>query len=169
MLRALLAPAAMALLAAAQSPRDPAPSPQPAHWASATLGENRVLRGATAQHPGDRIIFLCNNERRLVAMLFRLNGDPDAVARAVASGHWLLDGAAEVEADPRPIIPAGPHVISLVRVEPALYRRLLEARAAGFAWTGADGTRLAAYQLDMSTGHAGLAEFARACDSEAYR
>lgn len=146
-----------------------APAPQPARWTAETTAGAPVLRGATPAHPGDRIIFLCNDARRLVAMLFRLAGDPPAIAARAAGGHWLLDGVAQPPVDAPSAIPMNEHIVSLSLVEPALYRQLLAAEAAGFAWTGGDGAALASYQLELRDGHAPLAEFARACDAEAYR
>lgn len=157
------------ILAAALQSAAPAPLAEPATWESATVGDDRSLRGATAQQPGNRIIFLCNNENRLIAMLFRLHDDSQAAANAIASGHWLIDSTISDTADPRPIIPGDSHIISLVPVEPTLLNRLLRARAAGFVWTGGDGATLASYQIEMAGGRAQLIEFARACDSEAYR
>ena len=159
---------ALFLLVAAPAAQAGPPAPQPAEWSFRTAEGQRTLRGATARDPGDRIILMCNNDHRLVAMLFRLHDDPQAVARGATSGSWLIDGAAQPGVDPRPIIPAGPHIISLGFVDADLYRRLMGARAAGFAWSDAGGNRLAAYQIEIASGRALLAEFGRACDAEAY-
>jgi len=159
---------ALFLLVATPTAQAGPPAPQPAEWSFQTVEGQRTLRGATAQDPGDRIIFLCNNERRLVAMLFRLGEDPRAVAAGAVSGHWLIDGAAQPSVDPRPIIPMNRHTVSLSRVAPELFRRLLSAEAAGFVWRSAEGIRLAGYQLEIASGRDQLAEFGRACDAEAY-
>jgi hypothetical protein len=159
---------AAALHAAAQS-RPEAPPAQPSTWTYQTRAGQRVLRGATAQDPGDRIVLTCNNEHRLIAILFRLGGDPRAIADRAASGHWLIDGVAQQDVDPRPIIPVNLQIVSLARVDPGLFGRLIAARAAGFAWNGEDGTPLAAYQIDVASGREQIVEFARACDAEAYR
>jgi hypothetical protein len=158
-----------AALQAAPAPPDAAPRPQPSTWTYETPGGARVLRGATLEDPGDRIIFMCNNEHRLIAMLFRLGGDPQAIAERATSGQWLVDGVAQPEVDPRPVIPMNAHTVSLALVEPAFFRRLIAANAAGFVWRGGDGAPLAGYQIDTAGGRAQLVEFARACDAEAYR
>jgi len=168
MTRHLLILAAALLPVAASASQQAGPTAQPAEWSFRTVEGQRTLRGATAQDPGDRIILMCNNDRRLVAMLFRLHDDPQAVAQGVTSGSWLIDGAAQPSVDPRPIIPAGPHIISLGFVDAELYRRLMEARGAGFAWSDAGGNRLGAYQIEVASGRALLAEFGRACNAEAY-
>jgi hypothetical protein len=168
MIRDLLILAATLLPVAASAAQQAGPTPQPAEWSFRTVEGQRTLRGATVQDPGDRIILMCNGERRLVAMLFRLGEDPEAVAAGAVSGYWLVDGTAQPSVDPRPIIPMNRHTVSLSMVAPELFRRLLSAEAAGFVWRDAEGIPLAGYQIEIASGRALLAEFGRACNAEAY-
>lgn len=169
--------AALLLLAAAPSGAAQAQAPEaeglearPAAWTMEMREGQPVLRGATLEDPGDRIIFLCNDDRRLIAMLFLLSDDPGTVAaHGSGSGRWVIDGRFQEGVDARPVMPIGRHVLSTAFVDPPLVRRLIAADAAGFAWDHSGGPPFAGFQIRMAGGREQLAAFAHACNAEVYR
>lgn len=168
MKRLVLLLLALALPAAAQSPQQQALQARPAAWTNETIGEQQVVRGATLEDPGDRLLFLCNNEHRLVAMVFMLSDDPQVVVDGAGATRWVVDGAFQETVESSESMAIGSNVMTITRVDPDLYRRLIAADAAGFAWMHRDGNQAAGFQIEMRAGRALLSAFARACSAEAY-
>ena len=53
-------------------------------------------------------------------------------------------------------------------VEPARFRRIMNAEAVGIRWTRRDLTNLAGFQVALAEGRESLAAFARECNAQAY-
>jgi hypothetical protein len=163
--------AASVLQAAAPESRADAPPPQPATWNVQTISAGRYLRATTEGASPHKLMFLCNDERRLVGMAMLASADPQALAGRAAAAGWLVDGAAQGAGGgpaPRPLVTAA-ELVSLVRLDLETYRRMQSAEAAGIAWLDGAGARIAGFQVEMADGRAPLAAFARECDSEYYR
>lgn len=162
------------LLIAVAAPTAPARDAQglearPATWETGVREGQPILRGASREEPGDRMIFMCNNDHRLVAMLLLLSDDPQTVADGSGTGRWVIDGRFQAEVDTGTVIPMGRHILSMAFVDPELVSRLSAADAAGFAWNNRSGTPFAGFQIDMAGAHALLPAFARQCNAELYR
>jgi hypothetical protein len=169
MILALLAAAAVQA-AAPSSPAD-APRPQRATWNVQTISTGRYLRATTEGPAPHKLMFLCNNEHRLVGMAMFASADPQGLAGRVAAAGWLVDGAAQGAGGgpaPRPLV-TGAEIVSLVRLDLETYRRMQSAGAAGIAWYDGGRAPIAGFQVELADGRAPLAAFARECDSEYYR
>jgi len=157
---------------AAQTGGDASPRVWPAIWGVQAIEEGRYLRGAAEDGEGGRrkLLFLCNNARQLIVMGLWGDAEPQAIVDRIGSVAILVDAAPEPAISREAAAPfaANGNVFSIARIEDGLFRRMLEARAIGFAWIDGGGGRIAGFQLDMTGGRAPLAAFARDCNSERY-
>ena len=142
--------------------------PTPARWDIQVLNGNRYLRATSENGAGPgKLMFLCNQTGQLVLMAMVL-GAGDDVADATGSVGIVLDGAMEPAGEqPRPIV-MNQSIVSLLAMDPARFRRLMAAQAAGVSWLGRDGARLAGFQVALGEGRSRLASFARECSAQNY-
>ena len=143
--------------------------PTPARWDIQVRNGNRYLRATSdnGEGPG-KLMFLCNETGQLVLMAMAMGAGSDGIAEATGSVGIVLDGAVEAAAEqPRPIV-MNQSLVSLLAMDPARFRRLMAAEAAGVVWNGRDGNRLAGFQVGLGDGRARLASFARECSAQNY-
>lgn len=149
-------------------PADPM-RPTPARWDIQEMNGQRYLRATSENGQGrGKLMFLCNQTGQLVVMAMLLDPAAESIAAATGSVGFVLDGAVEPAGGEPQAIVMNQAVVSLFGVDPARFRRMATAQAAGIAWQGADGARIAGFQIALASGRARLATFARECSAQNY-
>lgn len=159
---------ALATTAPAQPAADPM-RPAPARWDIQEANGQRYLRATSANGDGPgKLMFLCNQTGQLVVMAMLVDPAAEGIAAATGSVGFVLDGAVEPAGGEPQALVMNQTVVSLFGIDPARFRRMAAAQAAGVAWQGGDGARLGGFQIALASGRARLAAFARECSAQNY-
>ena len=149
-------------------PADPMP-PSQARWDIKEMNGPRYLRATSDDgRGGGKLMFLCNQTGQLVVMAMLLDPAAENIAAATGSVGFVLDGAVEPAGGQPQAIVMNQAVMSLFAVDSDRFRRMAAGQAAGIVWQGADGARLAGFQIALASGRARLASFARQCSAQNY-
>lgn len=128
------------------------------------------LRGTTNTNRGEhKLMFICNN-RKLYGYIMLNSPDPPGVVKTAGKINWIVNRewlAPLAEGVGRPIASPG-YVSTIVEVEPALYRKFLNAESVGFAWQNRNGQLYSGFEIPITDGAAKLRTFARTCNLQAY-
>lgn len=146
--------------------------PSRARWDIQMIEGVRYLRATAGDGEGPaKFLFLCNNQRRLVAMAMIGHASFNEIASTTEAVAWTVDGRPQppIGRAQAPPLVMNQAVITLTGVDEPLYRQILAAGSVGFAWLHDGGQTITGFQIRMTEGREQLMTFARECDAEFYR
>lgn len=168
---ALLALAVLAGSAQAQPRIEGDVAPSRARWDIQTVQGTRYLRATSEDGEGPaKLLFICNNEHRLIAMVMLNHRHSEEIASTTDAVAWSVDLAPQPpisRAQASPFV-MNNAVVTLTGIDDPLYRSIAAADSVGFGWRHGNGQIITGFHIRMAEGREPLAAFARECNAQAY-